>query len=220
MVISAGMYQPYQDFLSEMWSVEATGSNAEATIWNRYRLVCIKLGAGVLSGTTGAIAGNPFELLKVRMQHRPKCSEESIVTIGLDIVRNEGLKGLYRGVIPACFRSSLLTSSQLLTYDVSKLYLVSKFGLDGATYTCQVGCALISGIAATTMSTPADVIKTRMMVASSATGPTPIAVLRHSWQEGSLFRGWTGNYIRLGPHTLIVLVVYERLRKFFGWSDM
>lgn len=214
------MYQPYQHALAEVWPVEASESCSAENVASPLRLAFIKLGAGVLSGTTGAVIGNPFELLKVRLQGRRSSVGGNILTTTKHIVRNEGFKGLYRGLVPACLRSSLLTSSQLLTYDASKSLLVSKCGLDGGGYTCQVGCALLSGVAATTMSTPADVIKTRMMNTGSATGGGTVAVLRQVWKEGALFRGWTGNYIRLGPHTLIALVVYERLRKLVGWTDL
>lgn len=41
-------------------------------------------------------------------------------------------------------------------------------------------------------------------------------------QEGmsGLMRGWSANYARLGPHTLITVVTYENLRTALGWDNL
>ena len=31
-----------------------------------------------------------------------------------------------------------------------------------------------------------------------------------------LLKGWTANYIRLGPQTTVIFVVLEKMRKFYG----
>jgi hypothetical protein len=73
----------------------------------------------------------------------------------------------------------------------------------------------VSGLATTTIVNPADVLKTRIMnsnVGSAQTGIMQIA------RDGMLMRGWTANYVRLGPHILITMLVYEQLRATAGWE--
>jgi hypothetical protein len=38
-------------------------------------------------------------------------------------------------------------------------------------------------------------------------------ILREEGMQG-LYRGWLPNWIRIGPHTMIALVLFEELRKF------
>merc|ERR1712129_53514 len=79
--------------------------------------------------------------------------------------------------------------------------------------------SLIAGIVSTTVTSPADVIKTRVMNQDK----NMRIDLRQFGQnmlknEGcvSLFRGWMANYIRLGPQTTAIFVFYEQYCKAFS----
>lgn len=85
--------------------------------------------------------------------------------------------------------------------------------------------SLMAGFMATIASSPADVIKTRVM--SQPVGPdgrglhysSTVDCLRKTVAaEGalSLWKGFLPNFGRLGPHTVIMFLVIEQLRKFFG----
>lgn len=85
----------------------------------------------------------------------------------------------------------------------------------------HVGAAMTAGLVTTTVSTPADVVKSVVMHSKSRLHP--VDCVRHILQrEGyaGLMRGWTANYARLGPHTLITVVTYENLRTAFGWNNL
>jgi len=75
---------------------------------------------------------------------------------------------------------------------------------------------LISG-----RSSPFDVIKTRVMD-SGKSGSIVQEVLKLVRTEGmaGFFRGWLPNYSRLGPHTMITLVTFEKLRSWFGMGQI
>lgn len=85
----------------------------------------------------------------------------------------------------------------------------------------HVGAAMTAGLVTTTVSTPADVIKSVVM--HSKRRLHPIECARHILrQEGirGMMRGWTANYARLGPHTLITVITFENLRTALGWDNL
>lgn len=85
----------------------------------------------------------------------------------------------------------------------------------------HLGAAMIAGLVTTTVSTPADVVKSVVM--NSKTRISPIECFTRIVTTeglGGLMRGWTANYARLGPHSLITIVTYERLRTALGWDNL
>lgn len=68
-----------------------------------------------------------------------------------------------------------------------------------------------------------DVIKTRYL---SDTGKLYSSVLDCTWKtfqhDGirGFFKGWTAAYIRIGPHTMITLLMIEEIRSFLGMSTI
>lgn len=85
----------------------------------------------------------------------------------------------------------------------------------------HLGASLITGLVSTTLTNPVDVVKTVMFVHGSRSsvsgGPLACAALivrRDGWR--GLFRGWSANYARLGPQTVITFVVNEKLRELLG----
>ena len=139
-----------------------------------------KFGAGLIAGAVGSSLANPADLLKIRMQLEPgKIDGEgkfvrgprqgqvklykSTAQVLKEIVRTEGIKGLYRGVSATCIRSSLLTAGQLSSYDHSK-QLIKANGILSEGIPLHVTSSIISGLVAATVCAPADRIKTAMMV--------------------------------------------------------
>jgi hypothetical protein len=78
----------------------------------------------------------------------------------------------------------------------------------------------ITGVVTTTVTNPADVLKTRMF--AGASGGVVQACSKLIAEEGAsaLFKGWMANYVRLGPQTMIIFLVSEQLRKAFGLSAL
>ncbi|OSX74722.1 hypothetical protein BU14_0269s0002, partial [Porphyra umbilicalis] len=171
----------------------------------------VKAVAGASAGAAGALVGAPFELAKTRMQAAPPGAYRHL---GDALVRSAagagGLAGLWRGGVPAVARAAALNAAQLGVYDGAK----GGWGL-------EVAAAAVSGVVTTTVSSPADVLKTRMMVGAGGRGlaATAVALVRVEGVRG-LFRGWTAAYLRLGPQTALALFLYERLRGLAGWEGL
>ncbi|KAF4650400.1 hypothetical protein FOZ61_000353 [Perkinsus olseni] len=124
-------------------------------------------------------------------------------------------------------RGALLTASQIGPYTTVKGYLhtnsmVAKIHLSDLNISVVAG--LISGIVATTITSPFDVLKTMLMASSSSPkGVVPNSnglsslVTKLLRREGpmALLKGWLPNYIRLGPQTMLTFLVYEQCTKLY-----
>ena len=88
-----------------------------------------KIAAGATAGALGSGIANPTDLVKVRMQAQgitPSAHYYSNMWQAfVHIYRAEGVRGLYKGVGPTTQRATLLTASQLASYDHIKHSLLS-----------------------------------------------------------------------------------------------
>ena len=139
------------------------------------------------------------------------------------IARLEGLKGLYKGVGPTILRAAILTSSQLGSYDVIKNnVLIHYFHMEDG-LALHFYSAMIAGLATTTATNPVDIIKTRYMSDTKGLYRSPVHCFVDTVRkEGplALLKGWTPFYWRLGPHTVILFLMIEKMRNFFGMKSI
>lgn len=115
------------------------------------------------------------------------------------MVKEEGgPKSLFRGVWPNTLRAGLMTSSQLATYDEAKAYLMKTEYFDEGVMT-HFTASLISGLVATTVCSPVDVVKTRIMTSHDAQGIVHLLteITKHEGLRW-VFRGWVPSFMRLG----------------------
>ena len=98
-----------------------------------------KIFASLAAGGIASGIANPFDLALVRMQADftlPEAERRNYRNVGhalSSIVKNEGFINLYRGWTPTIARAMSLNLSMLVTYDVVKEYLESKFSKGKAT---------------------------------------------------------------------------------------
>eukprot|EP00198_Chlamydomonas_reinhardtii_P002918 XP_001692254.1 uncoupling protein [Chlamydomonas reinhardtii] len=193
-----------------------------------------KLLMGLTAGAVGQAVAVPADLVKVRLQ-----AEGRLVASGKipaprykgmgdclrQIVAQEGgMAGLWRGGGPAVQRAALVNLGELATYDQAK-QLVLASGLTGGrdnlgTHTAASMC---SGLFASVVSVPADVVKTRMM---SQVGDPAAPKYRSSLDclvrsvraEGllALYKGFLPTWARLGPWQLVFWTSYEGTRAAFN----
>ena len=173
------------------------------------------------SGFLGGVAGNPADVLNVRMQHDAALpvAEQRKYKNAIDglirMAREEGWKSLFRGVWPNSMRAVLMTASQLASYDGFKQLLLEKTSLKDNLYT-HFTASFLAGFVATTVCSPVDVIKTRIM--SSKDSESIITLLERIYRaEGVtwMFRGWVPSFIRLGPHTIATFLFLEQHKKIY-----
>ncbi|PYH99582.1 oxoglutarate/malate carrier protein [Aspergillus ellipticus CBS 707.79] len=183
------------------------------------------LGMACASGFIGGFAGNPADVLNVRMQsdaalppaqrRNYRHALHGLVTM----TRTEGPASLFRGVWPNSTRAVLMTASQLASYDTFKGLCIEKAGMSDNLAT-HFTASFMAGFVATTVCSPVDVIKTRVMTASPAEsrGQSILGLLRDICRKEGLawaFRGWVPSFMRLGPHTIATFLFLEEHKKLY-----
>ena len=179
------------------------------------------------------VVASPADLVKVRMQ-----ADGRLVSQGLEprysgpfdaltkIVRSEGFGGLWKGVIPNVHRAFLVNMGELACYDHAKHFVIRNQVCEDNIFAHTLA-SIMSGLSATALSCPADVVKTRMM--SQSVGKEDKAVYKNSYDclvktvrvEGvrALWKGFFPTWARLGPWQFVFWVSYEKLRQTSGLSS-
>ena len=176
----------------------------------------------LILGMAGAAFANPTDLIKVRMQ-ASNGPTQPVSKIAINIIKADGFKGLYRGVVPTTYRAILLTATQLSSYDHSKQFLLkSNYFEEGLA--AHFSASMIAGITCATISAPIDLVKSRYMnqkfvdgkglAYSSAMNCARLTIKSEGLM--ALFKGWVPQWVRLGPHTIITFMVLEQLRRVSG----
>ncbi|XP_038892574.1 mitochondrial uncoupling protein 3 [Benincasa hispida] len=193
----------------------------------------VKALVGGLSGSIAQVVASPADLVKVRMQ-----ADGRLVSQGLQprysgpldaltkIVHGEGIIGLWKGVVPNVQRAFLVNMGELACYDHAKRFVLQN-QIAGDNIFGHTFASVISGLCATALSCPADVVKTRMM--NQAVSKEGIAKYNSSYDclvktvkvEGlrALWKGFFPTWARLGPWQFVFWVSYEKFRKLAGLSS-
>lgn len=79
-----------------------------------------------------------------------------------EIVRQGGIRGLWKGSVPNVQRAALVNLGDLTTYDTTKRMIMKKTNLPDC-HLVHIMSSICAGLVAATMGTPADVVKTRVM---------------------------------------------------------
>jgi dicarboxylate transporter 10 len=178
-----------------------------------------------VSGFLGGVAGNPADVLNVRMQHDAAlpAAERRNYKHAIDglsrMVKEEGAASLWKGVWPNSMRAVLMTASQLASYDLFKRLLLAHTSLQD-NLTTHFSASLAAGFVATTICSPVDVIKTRIMSAKATEKKSIVRLLGEAYKAeglGWMFRGWVPSFIRLGPHTIATFVFLEQHKTLYRY---
>lgn len=176
------------------------------------------------------LVASPADLVKVRMQADGRLVSQGIQPrySGLfdalkKIIHSEGFGGLWKGAFPNVQRAFLVNMGELACYDQAKRFIIHNRVADDNIYAHTLS-SIMSGFAATALSCPADVVKTRMM--NQATGKEGSVGYRNSYDclgktvkiegLGALWRGFFPTWARLGPWQFVFWVSYEKFRQIAG----
>jgi len=164
-----------------------------------------------------AVAGLSADLVKVRMQVNTLTGFKHYTGV-LDVInkvyQKDGIVGFYQGWKPNVLRAMTVNMGELVAYDAGKQWLL-QYMSDNTP--CHFLASVHSGFWATFCSTPADVLKSRLMVAGQQTSMYSCLVNTVK-KEGMLamWKGFFPNWMRLAPWQLIFWVSYERCRALAG----
>lgn len=179
-----------------------------------------------VSGFIGAIFGTPSDIANIRMQNdkslpmQHRRNYRHVFDAWYQMKQREGWRAFVQGIWPNCFRSGIMTASQLASYDGFKRLLQRLSDTSEEKPLIHFSASLLASLVATTVSNPMDVIRTQLM--SSAKKLSVLTIVRELFAAEGIrwvFRGWTPSFVRLGPQTIATLVFLEQHKRLYrNWS--
>ncbi|GLD98783.1 hypothetical protein PINS_up007501 [Pythium insidiosum] len=119
--------------------------------------------SGAFARTFAGCVMSPFTIIKARMEWHAPGTESSNLGVLRHVLREEGVRGLYRGMVPTLIRDVPFSGLYVLLYK-----RVQQRANDAATalppYAVNFGSGVVAGVLATSVVHPADVVKTRMQL--------------------------------------------------------
>lgn len=174
--------------------------------------------AGGCAGASQVMFTNPLEIVKIRLQVAGEIATGP-KTRAIDVIRDLGLRGLYKGS-KACFlRDIPFSAIYFPAYAHCKSTFADAGGRNGPG--SLLISAMIAGVPAAYLVTPADVIKTRLQVQARVGQSTYSGVIdacnKIMKEEGftAFWKGGPARVFRSAPQFGFTLLTYEVLQRFF-----
>eukprot|EP01028_Stygiella_incarcerata_P002362 TRINITY_DN1441_c0_g1_i1.p1 TRINITY_DN1441_c0_g1~~TRINITY_DN1441_c0_g1_i1.p1 ORF type:complete len:167 (+),score=42.70 TRINITY_DN1441_c0_g1_i1:289-789(+) len=163
-----------------------------------------------------------MELAKVRLQVQADLPPEQRATSFLGVMRQIGFKNLFQGASACFLRDIPYAAIYYGVYDASKRHLQAIHGGPLLAWH-NFAAGMIGGSIASWLTTPADVLKTRLQIQRrEANGPagkklpglaaTFLDVVRNEGVR-SLFKGSAPRVLRSAPQYGVMLLTYEVMKK-------
>lgn len=164
-----GMYEPIKTTFGRLLDPAWTPASPPTLLH--------KLLSGCLCGGVAAAICVPTDVIKVRMMADGMQAARgsgggvgggppryrNVVHAFRDIASREGLRGLYKGISPTVQRAAIVAAVELASYDECKGLLVRQLGMGATAITTHFSASLMAGFLTTIASSPADVVKSRIM---------------------------------------------------------
>ena len=183
-----------------------------------------KLSMGLTSGCLGAIIGNPAELSLVRMgadQTLPpeqRRNYKSAIDCCVRITKEDGPSALMKGVGPTVVRAAALNGTLLATTSELKRVIAGYTGWAQSAVQNLFCSVLIASFFANAVSTPFDVIKSRVQQAAAGeySGALHCATVSvRSEGFAVLWAGFTPAFVKLAPYSIRSLTLMERFTSMY-----
>jgi len=176
--------------------------------------------AGGSAGACQVVFTNPLEIVKIRLQVQGEMAKVAGAQkrSAMWIVRNLGLAGLYKGASACLLRDVPFSAIYFPSYNHLKKNVFGESPTKKLGVLQLLTAGAIAGMPAAYLTTPCDVIKTRLQV-EARKGDTSYTGLRHCaqtiWKEEgfrAFFRGGPARIFRSSPQFGFTLAAYEVLQ--------
>eukprot|EP00744_Colponema_vietnamica_P017678 GILI01024873.1.p1 GENE.GILI01024873.1~~GILI01024873.1.p1 ORF type:complete len:330 (-),score=33.04 GILI01024873.1:39-1028(-) len=185
----------------------------------------IGLACGVAYGLTTPLVGQPFDTVKTLMQSQPAFAQRGMVSSFSYVIKNDGFRGLYRGILPPLLGSSVFRSVQFGAY----AFAYSSLGHSHPYFSSEIpGTSglqprvLLSGLFASAcrafIECPLELMKVRRQVGGTwRIGQAPLTTVE-AWKElvsvrqvQELYKGFGVTFLRTWGlmGTFFILVDYS-----------
>ncbi|UJR09650.1 hypothetical protein I4U23_013884 [Adineta vaga] len=203
---------------------------------NLNRSSYVHLLAGGLAGTFGAVLTCPLEVIKTRYQSSQNAFSQEKVHLNLhssksntvafqfrydrkrpsiigslrQIVKYEGVPGLFKGLIPNLIGVAPSRAIYFFAYANTKLFLVKE--MERETPLVHITSAATAGIAMSTCTNPLWFIKTRLQIEQG--NIRAIDLIRNVYREHGIlgfYKGISASYVGVSE-TIVHFVLYEQIK--------
>ncbi|TVY16947.1 Calcium-binding mitochondrial carrier protein [Lachnellula arida] len=191
-------------------------SDKNGKIWIPHEIL-----AGGTAGACQVVFTNPLEIVKIRLQVQGEVAK-SVSDVprrsAMWIVKNLGLVGLYKGASACLLRDVPFSAIYFPTYNHLKRDYFGESPTKKLGVVQLLTAGAIAGMPAAYLTTPCDVIKTRLQV-EARKGESSYTSLRHCAttimkEEGfkAFFKGGPARILRSSPQFGFTLAAYEVLQ--------
>jgi len=179
--------------------------------------------AGGFGGASAVLVGHPFDLTKTRLQ----TAAPGAYTGAIDVVKKtlalDGIKGLYRGMVPPLLGVTPIFAISFWAYDASKKLIIA-LTPNRATEALSIpelaAAGFLSAVPATLVTAPVERAKVLLQVQGQGGSERKYKgvtdVLKHLYKEGgvrSIYRGTGATLARDGPGSAAYFAAYEVTKK-------
>jgi len=172
------------------------------------------LSCGLLYGFTSPVIGQPFDTVKTKMQADLNYMKMGMVASFRRLYMEEGIRGLYRGIIPPLFGSSIFRAVQFSVYGGAYRALGDDANFGSAVmkeipYTGGLQYrVLLAGLASSTartfIETPLELVKVRRQ-------------LNQTWKVSELMNGFTVTWLRTVGLMCTFFVLVDSAERHVPW---
>jgi solute carrier family 25 uncoupling protein 8/9 len=209
--IRIGLYdtvkQAYIDKFNS-YGISGTGSN-----------VALRIMAGITTGGAAVTFAQPTDVVKVRMQAQSGSVKRYTGCLNAyrTIATEEGVRGLWKGVLPNITRNAIVNAAELVSYDLIKEAILRRKWLTD-NMPCHFVSAFGAGFCTTVVASPVDVVKTRFMNSAKGVyrGAFNCAIVM--WHEGgfwAFYKGFMPSFVRLGSWNIAMWITFEQFKRLF-----
>ncbi|SCU90046.1 LAME_0E06810g1_1 [Lachancea meyersii CBS 8951] len=172
--------------------------------------------AGCASGLSARFVTAPLDTVKIRFQLHlaNEASQGGIFSVVRSIVRQEGMRALWKGNVPAAAMYILYGSTQFGAFSTFNKALADN-QWPAQIHSCVVGA--LAGSCSAMTSYPFDVLRTRFVAnhdkALATMLGTTRSILRHEGFRG-FFRGVSSSIVSIGIASSSMFATYESIKIF------
>ncbi|KAJ1980255.1 mitochondrial aspartate-glutamate transporter agc1 [Dimargaris cristalligena] len=183
-----------------------------------------KLLGGAVAGITGTLIIYPLDIVKTRLQNqRPNAQGVLPYRHGVDcfrqLVRHEGMRGVYRGLVPNLVGITPEKAIKLAVNDFTREWLAGRYLAPGQSES-QLGpgygmiAGATAGVCQVIVTNPMEIVKINMQVAGTTPGapkPTAMGLVRQLGLRG-LYRGTPATLLRDVPFSVVFFPTHAILK--------
>ena len=160
----------------------------------------------------------PFESIRIRMVADPSFGK-GVIGVGSRLLQEQGIKGLYGGVLPILCKQIPFTIAQFLVYEFAAKAVYKSLAAGGVEdasakfgTAITLGCGLISGTAAALISQPGDTV---LSVMNKQAGIGVVGAIKQLG-PGGLYLGASARCVHVTSYIVAQFLIYDSIKRLCG----